>query len=43
MLDQKYTGQVAVPGIATIGKPAANYELKDQSTWTFLMRAQRNW
>ena len=42
-LDQKFTGQVSIPNIATIGKPAANYELRDQSTWTFLARAQRNW
>jgi hypothetical protein len=42
-LDQKYTGLVALPGIPGIGKPAANYELKDQNTVTLLLRAQRNW
>jgi hypothetical protein len=42
-LDQKYTGQVALPAVGAIAKPAANYELKDQSTVTLLLRAQRNW
>jgi Porin subfamily len=41
-LDQKYTGQVAIPAITATGKPGANYELRDQSTWSFLARAQRN-
>ena len=41
-LDQKYSGQVALPAITATGKPAANYELKDQGTWSFLARAQRN-
>jgi porin-like protein len=42
-LDQKYAGQVALPAIAGIAKPAANYELKDQNTLTLLLRAQRTW
>jgi Porin subfamily len=44
-LDQKNSGFISGPGtaVASIGKPAATYELKDQSTWTFLFRAQRNW
>ena len=42
-LDQKYTGQVALPAVASLGKPAANYELKDQNTLTLLLRAQRTW
>ncbi|OKO87666.1 polymerase [Bradyrhizobium sp. NAS80.1] len=42
MLDQKYTGAVTLPAIGGLAKPAAVYELKDQSTWTFLARAQRN-
>jgi hypothetical protein len=42
-LDQKYAGQVVLPAINTIGKPAANYELKDQNTVTVLLRAQRTW
>ncbi|WP_050631224.1 porin [Bradyrhizobium viridifuturi] len=41
-LDQKYAGTVSAPS-ATIGKPAALYELKDQNTVTLLLRAQRNW
>jgi hypothetical protein len=42
-LDQKYSGAVAIPAVTGIGKPAANYELKDQDRWTLLLRAQRNW
>lgn len=41
-LDQKYAGTVSAPS-ATIGKPAALYELKDQNTVTLLLRAKRNW
>ncbi|WP_050421579.1 porin [Bradyrhizobium tropiciagri] len=41
-LDQKYAGTVSAPS-AAIGKPAALYELKDQNTYTLLLRAQRNW
>jgi len=40
-LDQKMAGTVAAPS-ATIGKPAALYELKDQDTILLLLRAQRN-
>jgi hypothetical protein len=40
-LDQKFVGTVSAPS-ATIGKPAAAYELKDQDTLTLLLRAQRN-
>ena len=42
-LDQKYSGSVASPGAASIGKPAAVYELKDQDSFTLALRAQRNW
>ena len=42
MLDQKSEGTVSAPS-ATIGKPAAVYELKDQNTYQLLLRAQRNW
>jgi hypothetical protein len=28
---------------ATVGKPSAVYELKDQDTLLLLLRAQRNW
>ena len=43
-LDQKYSGQVvASRAVASIAKPAANYELKDQNTVTVLLRAQRTW
>ena len=41
-LDQKSVGTVSAPS-ATIGKPAAVYELKDQNTVLLLLRAQRNW
>jgi hypothetical protein len=41
-LDQKMSGVLVAPS-ATIGKPALNYELKDQNTVTLLLRAQRNW
>ncbi|NEV02130.1 porin [Bradyrhizobium uaiense] len=42
-LDQNFAGTVAFPGSPTIGKPGAIYELKDQNTYTLLLRAQRNW
>jgi Porin subfamily len=42
-LDQQYTGAVRIPAISALAKPTAVYDLKDQSTWTFLARAQRNW
>jgi len=42
-LDQKFAGVVAVPAAATVAKPAAVYELKDQNTVSLLLRAQRNW
>ena len=41
-LDQKMQGTVTAPS-ASIGKPAAVYELKDQDTVQLLLRAQRNW
>jgi len=41
-LDQKYSGAIASPGIASAGKPAAVYELKDQNSVSMLLRAQRN-
>ena len=41
-LDQQYAGVVNLPAIGALAKPGAPYELKDQSTWTFLARAQRN-
>lgn len=40
-LDQKFTGTISLPS-ATIGKPAAAYELKDQNALLLLLRAQRN-
>jgi hypothetical protein len=40
-LDQKYAGTINAAS-ATIGKPAAVYQLKDQDTVTLLLRAQRN-
>jgi hypothetical protein len=41
-LDQKYSGTVFVAPLATNAKPLANYELKDQSAVSMLLRAQRN-
>ncbi|TPQ32371.1 porin [Bradyrhizobium guangdongense] len=41
-LDQKYSGTIASPGIATAAKPAAVYELKDQNSVSMMLRAQRN-
>jgi len=41
-LDQKYSGTITSPGIATAAKPAALYELKDQNSVSMLLRAQRN-
>jgi hypothetical protein len=41
-LDQKYSGAINSPGIATAAKPAAVYELKDQNSVTMMLRAQRN-
>ncbi|MGY4408364.1 hypothetical protein ACVWW4_000100 [Bradyrhizobium sp. LB7.1] len=45
MLDQKYAGgsTVALPLQAGVAKPAGTYELKDQSNFTVLLQAQRNW
>jgi hypothetical protein len=41
-LDQKMAGLLVAPS-ATIGKPTAFYELKDQNTVLLQLRAQRNW
>jgi hypothetical protein len=41
-LDQKYAGTVNAAS-ASVGKPAAVYEMKDQDTVVLLLRAQRNW
>ncbi|MGY8685257.1 porin [Bradyrhizobium sp. UFLA05-153] len=45
MLDQKYASgsTVTLPTQAGIAKPGTVYELKDQNSLTFLLRAQRNW
>lgn len=44
MLDQKYASgsTVTLPPQSGIAKPAAAYELKDQSSLSLLLRAQRN-
>jgi Porin subfamily len=42
-LDQKFGGVIALPVAATVAKPAATYEFKDQNTYSLLLRAQRNW
>ena len=41
-IDQKYSGTVVAPTLAGVAKPAAVYELKDQDSFNFLLRAQRN-
>jgi hypothetical protein len=41
-IDQKYSGTVVAPTLASVAKPAAVYELKDQDSLNFLLRAQRN-
>ncbi len=41
-VDQKYSGTVVAPTLAGVAKPAAVYELKDQDSLNFLLRAQRN-
>ncbi|QOZ11788.1 porin [Bradyrhizobium sp. CCBAU 51765] len=42
-LDQKYSGTMAAPAVAAVAKPAAVYELKNQSAFSMLLRVQRNW
>jgi len=42
-LDQKYSGLIASPANLPPSKPAAVYELKDQTMVSALIRAQRNW
>jgi hypothetical protein len=42
-LDQKYSGIIAAPANLPPAKPAAFYELKDQTMVSALIRAQRNW
>jgi hypothetical protein len=41
-LDQGYSGTVFIQPPATVMKPLATYELKDQNSVTALLRAQRN-
>jgi len=41
-LDQKFTGTVNPGNVVSIGKPGVVYELKDQDSFQFLARAQRN-
>ncbi|MFK4719285.1 hypothetical protein ABIE89_000385 [Bradyrhizobium niftali] len=41
-LDQKYAGTFNSPGTASVAKPAAVYEAKDQNSVSMLLRAQRN-
>jgi hypothetical protein len=42
-LDQKYSGLITAPANLPVAKPAAFYELKDQTMVSALIRAQRNW
>jgi len=41
-LDQKYSGTINSPGVPAAAKPAAVYELKDQNSFSGLVRVQRN-
>ncbi|MGY8682528.1 porin [Bradyrhizobium sp. UFLA05-153] len=41
-LDQRYSGTVDIQPSATLQKPRALYELRDQNSVTMLLRAQRN-
>ena len=41
--DEKYSGVITTPALTSVAKPAATYELKDQDTYSLLLRAQRNW
>jgi hypothetical protein len=44
MLDQKYAGTANFANNnAAAAKPGGLYTLKDQDTWTVMLRAQRNW
>ncbi|MEO6945574.1 MAG: porin, partial [Nitrobacter sp.] len=43
MLDQKCAGVANFAAADALGKPAGNYTLKDQNTWTVMFRAQRSW
>ena len=43
MLDQKYAGTAALGTSVANAKPGGAYTLKDQDTWTVMLRAQRNW
>ncbi|OPY97168.1 polymerase [Bradyrhizobium sacchari] len=42
-LDQKYSGVITTGALTSVAKPGATYELKDQDTYSMLLRAQRNW
>ena len=41
-LDQNYSGVTNVLGAGGTKPAAARYELKDQDTWSGVIRAQRN-
>ncbi|MCP2218458.1 MULTISPECIES: porin [Bradyrhizobium] len=41
-IDQKNSGYITTAS-ASVGKPAATYELKDQNNLLLMLRAQRNW
>ena len=41
-LDQNYSGTITAQPPVALAKPNAIYELKDQNTFTMLLRAQRN-
>ncbi|MBB4368310.1 hypothetical protein GGD63_001089 [Bradyrhizobium sp. cir1] len=42
-IDQKYAGTTGAGASATVAKPAAVYELKDQNALQLQLRVQRNW
>jgi hypothetical protein len=40
--DQKYSGTILSPLVATVAKPGVVYQLKNQDQVNMLLRAQRN-
>jgi hypothetical protein len=42
-LDQQFSGTITAPAVLGVSKPAAVYEMKDQTGVSMLLRARRNW
>ncbi|MGO3931816.1 porin [Rhodopseudomonas pseudopalustris] len=40
-LDQSHAGNISLPAVTAVAKPAAVYELKDQGVWSGSLRVQR--